>query len=72
MASIPLVPDDQIPAQYHVADDDHIIRVHGVHPRVMQLHYDLYVELMRRPGPLTRIQREMVAVVVSATNGCHY
>ena len=72
MASIPLVPDDQIPAADRVADEDHIIRVHGIHPRVMRLHYELYIELMRRRGPLTRIQREMVAVVVSATNGCHY
>jgi alkylhydroperoxidase family enzyme len=72
MASIPFVPDDQIPPACRVADRDHIIRVHGIHPRVMRLHYDLYIELMRRPGPLTRVQREMVAVVVSATNGCHY
>jgi alkylhydroperoxidase family enzyme len=72
MASIPLVPNDEIPPDDRVPDDDHIIRVHGVHPRVMRQHYDLYIELMRRPGPLTRIQREMVAVVVSATNGCHY
>lgn len=72
MASIPLVPDDRIPPEDRVNDDDHIIRVHGIHPRVMRLHYELYVELMRRPGPLTRVQREMVAVVVSATNGCHY
>ena len=72
MASIPFVPDSGIPPEDRVSDDDHIIRVHGVHPRVMRLHYELYVELMRRPGPLTRIQREMVAVVVSATNGCHY
>ena len=38
----------------------------------MRLHYDLYVALMHRPSPLSRKQREMVAVVVSATNGCHY
>lgn len=72
MASIPFVPDDRIPAEDRVSDDDHIIRVHGVHPRVMRTHYDLYVELMRRPGPLSRVRREMLAVVVSATNGCHY
>lgn len=72
MASIAFVPEDRIPPEDRTGDDDHIIRVHGVHPRVMRLHYELYVELMRRPGPLTRVQREMVAVVVSATNGCHY
>jgi len=27
---------------------------------------------MRRPGPLTRVQREMLATAVSAANGCHY
>jgi alkylhydroperoxidase family enzyme len=33
----------------------------------------LYLELMHsREGALTRAQREMIAVVVSATNGCHY
>ncbi|MGH7537998.1 MAG: carboxymuconolactone decarboxylase family protein [Gemmatimonadales bacterium] len=72
MAGIPLVPDELIPPEDRVPDEDHILRVHGLHPRVMRLHYDLYVELMRRPGPLSRIQREMLAVVVSATNGCHY
>ena len=53
-------------------DRDHILRIHGVHPRAMRLHYDLYVELMRGPGPLSRIQREMLAVAVSAANRCHY
>ncbi len=72
MASIPFIPDDAIPASDRVADEDHIVRVHGVHSRVMRLHYDLYVELMRGRGPVTRMQREMLAVVVSATNGCHY
>ncbi|MEK6598453.1 MAG: carboxymuconolactone decarboxylase family protein [Gemmatimonadota bacterium] len=59
-------PQDRVP------DQDNILRIHGVHPRVIRQHYDLYVELMRRPGPLSREQREMVAVVVSAINGCHY
>lgn len=59
-------PADQVP------DQDNILRIHGVHPRVMKLHYDLYIELMRAPGPLSRIQREMIAVTVSAINGCHY
>ena len=31
------------------------------------------LELMHAPeGALTRAQREMIAVVVSAANGCHY
>jgi len=72
MAFIRYVPDADIPPADRVNDDDHIIRIHGVHPRTMRQHYDLYVELMRGRGPLTRVQREMIAVVVSATNGCHY
>ena len=55
-----------------VRDADNILRIHGVHPRTMRLHYDLYRELMYAAGPLGRIQREMIAVVVSARNQCHY
>lgn len=72
MAFIPYVSDDAIPKGDRVPDRDHIIRVHGVHARVMRQHYDLYVELMHRPSPLSRVEREMVAVVVSGINGCHY
>jgi len=55
-----------------VPDTDNILRIHGVHPAVQRLHYDLYRRLMYGPGPLSRIQREMIAVVVSAKNDCHY
>ena len=72
MAFIRYVPDDDFAPVDRVPDTDHIIRVHGVHPRTMRHHYDLYVELMRGRGPLTRVEREMVAVVVSAVNACHY
>jgi len=72
MAFIQYVPEDQIPAEDRVSDTDNILRIHGVHSRLMRRHYDLYVELMHRRGPLSRVQRELVAVVVSATNGCHY
>jgi alkylhydroperoxidase family enzyme len=72
MAFIPYVPDDQIPEPDQVPDRDNILRVHGVHPRAMRQHYDLYVELMRGPSPLSRAQREMLAVAVSAANKCHY
>jgi alkylhydroperoxidase family enzyme len=72
MAFIRYIDDAEIPPSERVPDHDHIIRIHGVHPRTMRNHYDLYVELMRRPGPLTRVQREMIAVAVSAVNGCRY
>lgn len=64
--------DAGIAEAHRVPDDDNIIRIHGVHSAVLKQHYDLYVELMRGPGPLSRIQREMIAVAVSAANDCHY
>ena len=63
---------DEIPQEHQVEDSDHIIQIHGVNAPVMKQHYELYAQLMRGPGPLTFIQREMVAVVVSKINGCHY
>jgi hypothetical protein len=72
MAFIRYVPEDEQASADRVPDPDHIIQIHSVHPAVMRQHYDLYVELMRRPGPLSRLQREMTAVVVSAINHCHY
>ena len=72
MAYIPYVPELDVPERDRVKDRDNIIQIHGVHPRVMRQHYDLYIEVMRRPSPLSRKQREMVAVVVSAVNGCRY
>lgn len=50
----------------------HIVRVQSLHPASMEAHYHLYHTLLHGPSPLSRRQREMIAVVVSATNGCHY
>lgn len=72
MAFIDYPDPSAIPEEDRVADDDNIIRIHGVHSRVIRLHYDLYRELMYGPGPLSRIQREMIAVVVSGLNACRY
>ena len=59
-------------ADVGIGDRDNILRIHGVHARVMKGHFDLYRAVMRGPGPLTRVQREMIGVVVSAENGCGY
>ncbi len=72
MAFIDYLAEDEIPAADRVPDSDNILRIHGVHSRTMRQHYDLYKQLMHRRSPLTRIQREMIAVVVSAANRCHY
>jgi alkylhydroperoxidase family enzyme len=72
MAYIDYVAQDNIPSEDRVPDQDNILRIHGVHSRTMRQHYDLYKQLMYSKGPLTRIQREMIAVVVSAQNKCRY
>jgi len=51
---------------------DNIIRIHSLNPRSMRDHVDLYAHLMRGRSPLSRIQREMLAVTVSAENNCFY
>lgn len=72
MAFIDYVPEDEIPEEDRVPDRDNILRIHGVNSRIQKLHFDLYRQVMYGKGPLTRIQREMIAVVVSAENQCHY
>jgi uncharacterized peroxidase-related enzyme len=50
-----------------------VVRLQSLRPKVLHASTQLYLELMHAPeGTLTRAQREMIAVVVSATNGCHY
>ena len=72
MAFIDYVDPASIPEDDRVPDTDNILRVHGVHPATMRQHYDLYRQLMYARGPLSRIQRELIAVRVSALNDCHY
>ena len=72
MAFIPYVQESKLSPDERLADPDNILQIHRIHPAVMRQHYELYLELMHRPGPLTRRQREMLAVRVSALNGCHY
>jgi alkylhydroperoxidase family enzyme len=51
---------------------DNILRIHSLNPRSMKDHLQLYSHLMRGPSPLSRIQREMLAITVSAENDCFY
>ena len=41
-------------------------------PEVMRDSLRLYQSIMFGPSPLTRAQREMLAVVTSRRNDCHY
>ena len=49
-----------------------ILRLQSLNPEVLAAWIRLYERVMHGPSGLTRIEREMVAVVVSKANGCHY
>ena len=49
-----------------------ILKVHSLHPDVLAAHLQLYRTIMFGQSGLSRVQREMIAVVVSATNACDY
>ena len=51
---------------------DNIFKIHSLNPASARGHLELYKTTMRGETPLTRIQREMIAVVVSSVNECHY
>lgn len=81
MAHIRYVPgeeaDGRLRRLYEAqADDDglvdNIVRIHSVNPPAMGHHLRLYEHAMRGPSPLSRSQREMIAVTVSAVNDCFY
>ena len=49
-----------------------VLRVYALRPRHLELWNAFYDDLMRGDSTLTRQQREMIAVVVSTVNRCHY
>ena len=81
MAYIPYVSHEDASAELRELYDryrdpdgkiDNILRVHGLNPPSLSGHVGLYQTLMRGRSDLTRVQREMIAMVVSAINECHY
>ena len=51
---------------------DWIMRIHALDARSMRAHDALYRQAMRSTATLRKSEREMIAVVVSQINGCHY
>jgi len=49
-----------------------VLRVFALRPQHLLAWWGYYDELLRGESGLTKVQREMIAVVVSATNRCHY
>ncbi len=49
-----------------------VLKIQGVRPRVLRAGVGLYGQIMHGDSALTRAEREMIAVVVSQVNDCHY
>ena len=49
-----------------------ILKIMSRSPRALKASMELYSATMFGPSELSRAQREMLAVVVSAANHCHY
>jgi uncharacterized peroxidase-related enzyme len=81
MAHIPIIqPEDAEGRLREIYDDIEtkrgkvadVHKIQSLHPETIVQHMDLYLELMYGSSPLTRAQREMIGVVVSAANRCEY
>ncbi len=81
MAWIKMIPEDQATGKLKLLYDkvsaadgsvDNILKIHSLNPPSLSGHYELYKILMRGRSGLSRVQREMIAVVVSTVNQCHY
>ena len=51
---------------------DDILKIHSLNPESLAAHVTLYKTLTYGKSPLRRTDREMIGVVVSAINQCHY
>jgi len=49
-----------------------IVSIMSQNPEVMKTSMGFYVSVLHGPSPLSRGQREMLAVVVSVQNHCFY
>jgi len=49
-----------------------IVRTMSLSPAILDASIEMYLKILFARDGLTRIRREMLAVVVSATNACHY
>jgi len=51
---------------------DNVMTVHALHPQGLAAHLAVYRAAMRGSRGLPKVDRELVAVVVSQLNGCRY
>ena len=51
---------------------DNILKIHSLNPESLDTHVRLYKTIMYGKSPISRVDREMIAVLVSSINQCHY
>ena len=51
---------------------DHIMAIHSLNPVGLAAHDGLYRSAMAGTGTLRKVERELIALVVSLENECHY
>ena len=81
VAFLRLIPEDEatgeLEHEYDAALERagkvfNIVKAMSLRPAVLRQSIDLYREIMFGPSELSRVERELLAVVVSRTNECHY
>ena len=81
MAWIPMIKEDKAEAElkdwYNKLREpwggvDNIMKIHSLNVNTLKGHYELYLSAMKGTKDLSHKQREMIAVVVSNVNQCHY
>jgi len=82
MAHIDVVPDDEwtgdLAELYSQVVDptykrvDNIMAIHSLNPRGLAAHQALYTSAMSGTATLRKVERELIALVVSLENHCHY
>jgi len=84
MSWIRVVPDsewqstDGLAEQYERVVDrtyqrvDNIMAIHSLNPAALAAHNALYTSAMTGTATLRKVEREMIAMVVSLENHCHY
>ena len=83
-ALIGIVPDDQWPERAGLAElvgdvtdrnygrVDNIMAIHSLNPAGLAAHNALYTSAMTGTATLRKVERELIAYVVSLENHCHY
>jgi alkylhydroperoxidase family enzyme len=71
------VGDDMKSLKSEVIDPVHgrvdwTMRVHALDPGSLCAHHTLYRQAMRGSATVRKVDREMIAFVVSQVNDCHY